>query len=265
MYVKEFCVALFFFTACTQADSTTSLNSTTTVREKVSSPTSIERQPYNSIAAIPLPKKFKRVNTRENNFDYYLQHLPLKEDATVYLFDGRKKANQSAQFAVLDITVPKEDLQQCADAIMRLKAEYLFAQKAYDLLDFRDNENTSYKFTKTPNRQNFDKYLRTVFGMCGTASLAKQMHKVDALNIKIGDVLIKGGFPGHAVIVMDMAKNDKGEKIFLLAQSYMPAQDIHILKNPENSDLSPWYILNNQEIIHTPEYSFKNTEWKTWP
>lgn len=30
--------------------------------------------------------------------------------------------------------------------------------------------------------------------------------------MKIGDVFIKGGSPGHAVIIVDMAENDKGEK-----------------------------------------------------
>ena len=265
MYVKGFCIALFFLTACNPTDSASTTKPASPATERISSSNIIKRQPYNSIAEIPLPAKFKRVNTQANNFDYYLQHLPLKEDATVYLFNGTMKGNQSAQFAVLDISVSNENLQQCADAIMRLRAEYLYALQAYDQLDFRDNENTSYKFTKSPTRQNFDKYLRTVFGMCGTASLSKQMNKVNSQDIKIGDVLIRGGFPGHAVIVMDMAKNDKGEEIYLLAQSYMPAQDIHILKNPSNSDLSPWYAVNNETDIHTPEYSFKKTEWKTWP
>ena len=34
------------------------------------------------------------------------------------------------------------------------------------------------------------------------------------------------------MIVADVAFNKKGEKIFILAQGYMPAQDIHIVKNP---------------------------------
>ena len=58
-------------------------------------------------------------------------------------------------------------------------------------------------------------------------------------NIKPGDVLIRGGFPGHAVIVMDMATNSAGKKIYLLAQSYMPAQDIHVLVNPSDEHSSP--------------------------
>ena len=57
------------------------------------------------------------------------------------------------------------------------------------------------------------------------------MLKVSIENIEIGDVFIQGGFPGHAIIVVDLAENEVGEKCFLVAQSYMPAQEIHVLKN----------------------------------
>ena len=100
--------------------------------------------------------------------------------------------------------------------------------------------------------------------MCGTASLSKQLRTQDIINVEQGDVLIRGGFPGHAVIVMDIAINDTGNKIFLLAQSYMPAQDIHVLNNPSNKNLSPWYEVNDETIIETPEYTFTKYELKRW-
>jgi hypothetical protein len=54
-----------------------------------------------------------------------------------------------------------------------------------------------------------------------------------------------------------MAENKvSGEKIFLLAQSYMPAQDIHILKNPENGGGNPWYSVNFGDKLITPEWEF---------
>ena len=101
--------------------------------------------------------------------------------------------------------------------------------------------------------------------MCGSASLSKQLKPViDFSDITPGDVLIRGGFPGHAVIVMDVAENIKGEKIFMLAQSYMPAQDIHILVNPADENLSPWYKVNDGMKIVTPEYLFYKNELKRW-
>ena len=76
-------------------------------------------------------------------------------------------------------------------------------------------------------------------------------------------LLIKGGFPGHAVIVVDVATNSKTNKrIYLLAQSYMPAQELQILKNPNNEAISPWYEVNNENEINTPEWTFKANELK---
>ncbi len=77
--------------------------------------------------------------------------------------------------------------------------------------------------------------------------------------ISIGDVFIQGGFPGHAVLVMDVAENKEGEKCILLAQSYMPAQSIHIVKNLNDPELSPWYTVKSLieiQKLYTPEWTF---------
>ncbi|HMI60483.1 MAG TPA: DUF4846 domain-containing protein, partial [Puia sp.] len=83
--------------------------------------------PYATIAAIPVPPGFHRIPAESSSFAAWLRTISLKNDRTVYLFDGRPKRNQDAQFAVLNISVGKQDLQQCADAVMRLRAEYLYS------------------------------------------------------------------------------------------------------------------------------------------
>jgi hypothetical protein len=136
---------------------------------------------------------------------------------------GHAKRNQSAQFAVLDISVGNKDLQQCADAVMRLRAEYLFAQKRYTDIAFMDYNGKWYHWLGGSNRPAFDNYLQTVFGWCGSASLEKQLKPVtDFKNMKAGDVLVTGGFPGHAMTVVDVAENHEGNKIYMLVQSYQP-------------------------------------------
>jgi hypothetical protein len=73
-----------------------------------------------------------------------------------------------------------------------------------------------------------------------------------------GDVLIIGGSPGHAVTVMDIAvQKNTGKKYMLLAQSYMPAQQIHVLKNWEDERISPWFEVPESGKIETPEYTFQ--------
>ena len=212
-----------------------------------------------------MPAGFKRVETGKDSFGSWLRNINLKKDKQVYLYNGSLKKNQSAQFAVLDIPVGKKDLQQCADAVMRLRAEYLYSYKRFSEIIFTDNAGTDYLLKDKINRTEFEDYLERVFGWCGSASLEKQLKTVDTISqVLPGDVFIRGGFPGHAMIVMDAAVNNKGEKIFLLAQSYMPAQDIHIVKNPMDRKLSPWYKVDDENEIFTPEWKFYKNQLRRW-
>jgi hypothetical protein len=221
--------------------------------------------PYPTIGSIPLPEGYSRVGMDSGTFGRWLWSLPLKKDKTVYLYDGTMKKNQSAQFAVLDIPVGHKDLQQCADAVMRLRAEFLFFSKRFDEICFMDNHKTRYTFGSPRNRKHFEHYLENVFVHCGTLSLEKQLRPVRSLDsIQPGDVLIRGGSPGHAMIVMDMAvSRTTGKKIFLLAQSYMPAQDVHVVINPESVTAGPWYELSEGRIT-TPEWTFSGKQFRTW-
>ena len=218
-----------------------------------------------TVSDIAPPQGYQRTILSENSFGTWLRNIRLKADDHVYLYNGALKKNQAAQFAVLDIPVGKKDLQQCADALMRMRAEYLFSQKKYSEIEFRDNADKCYKWTGGDNKNKFEKYLEKIFGMCGSASLGKQLKPVASLaEMQPGDIFIKGGFPGHAMIVTDVAMNDNGEKIFMLAQSYMPAQDIHIVKNPLREDISPWYKVHDELRIVTPEWTFLRSQLKKW-
>ena len=230
---------------------------------------------------IPTPSGFKRTEVNQHSFGNWLRHLPLNlTDNTVYLHNGEEKYNQSAQFAVINIDVGNKDLQQCADAVMRLRAEYLFATNKTNQIQFNYTSGTPIPFKKwsegfypklqenkvvwvTSSKNNttynsFRKYMDNIFMYAGTSSLSKELIEVNLSDMKIGDVFILGGFPGHAVIVVDMAENPTTkEKVFMLAQSYMPAQNIHVLNNPNNNSLSPWYSVANCKIeISTPEWVF---------
>lgn len=223
------------------------------------------QQPVLQLKDIPLPVGFRRVSAPENSFAAWLRELKFKKDKTVYLFDGRVKPNQQAQYAVIDIPVGKQDLQQCADVVMRLRADYLFASKAYDQISFMDYNGKWYPWKGGADRKAFDNYLLKIFGQCGSASLEKQLRPVPFFtDIQMGNVLIKGGFPGHVVLVSDMAVNNKGEKIFLLIQGYQPAQDMHVLINPNDPSISPWYRIPDTDDIITPEWAFKKSHLRAW-
>ena len=233
------------------------------------------------------PKDFVRMSVEPNSFAAFLRDLPLKPHGSKVLFyDGTVKNNGRIYCAVIDRDLTNKDLQQCADALIRLRAEFLYGLKAYEKIHFNFTSGDTahfityaegYRPILSENRvtwqkaaekdysySNFQQYLEMVFMYAGSYSLEKELIRVeDIQNMQIGDIFIQGGFPGHAVMVVDMVVNrTTGEKKFMLVQSYMPAQDIQVLVNPEKSDTNPWYQLNNSLHLITPEWVFRKNDLK---
>ena len=102
----------------------------------------------------------------------------------------------------------------------------------------------------------FQGYMKMVFSYAGTLSMDSEATSIGTEEIRAGDVFLHGGSPGHVVLVVDVCENDAGNKAFLLAQGYMPAQQFHLLKNPAHES-DPWYYVNElTDPLHTPEYTF---------
>lgn len=212
------------------------------------------------------PSGYQRVAPERNSWAAYLQNLPLKPHGTpVRHFDGTLKPNTSAYCAVVDLPFYGNKSYQCADAIMRLRAEYLFEQRKYNEIEFLFVSGTNFNYAnylsgKTPTSSNLWSYLEKVFNYSSTLSLDKQLKSKAAIDLAIGDVFVKGGAPGHAVIVVDKCINAKGEVKFMLAQSYMPAQDLQILVGDDGQ--TPWYDLNFGENFYSAEWTFTKDQLK---
>jgi hypothetical protein len=184
------------------------------------------------------------------DFGAWLRRLPLlPEDAPVRLYDGTLKPRQDVHAAVVDIDVGARDLQQCADAVMRLRAEYLRARGRPVVFHPDPGKPRELRWD---GGSSFAKFLVRLFADAGTASLAAELRPVrDA--VAPGDVLIQGGYPGHAVLVLDAAGAPDGRRFLLLGQSYMPAQSFHVLRNPAGG---VWYdaaALDGAGLV-TPEW-----------
>jgi hypothetical protein len=215
-----------------------------------------------------------------DSFPDWLRYLPLKPPgAPVLLFDGRPKSDQTLHAAVIDIDVGRRDLQQCADAVIRLRAEYLYAgspaERASIAFNFTSGERVAFarwaqgwrpvvaanrvswrrNGVRGTDRAQFAAYLATVFAYAGSHSLERELVPVaDPAKARGGDIYIQGGFPGHAVIVVDAAVDPNGRHVMLLAQSFMPAQSIHVLRNPQGG---VWYDAAAGDP-QTPEWRFRS-------
>ncbi len=232
------------------------------------------------------PLEFERSPVLPGSFGYFLRRLPLKDSSSsVSYFDQSIKENNNIYDAIVDLDIGDKDLHQCADAVIRLRAEYFWHKKNYNRIQFsltngmivpykkwmkgyrvkvEGNKTSWVKSGKSSNDySSFWEYLEFIFTYAGTYSLSKELDSATLDDIKIGDVFIQGGFPGHAIIVVEMVQHKKtGEKMIMLAQSYMPAQEIQILKNMD-SFLSPWYPVDKQmSSLITPEWNFEWSDLK---
>jgi hypothetical protein len=204
----------------------------------------------------------------KNSWQYFLQHLPTK-NAPIIDYTGKPISNQAKHFAVIDYDVGTSDLQQCADALIRLRSEYLFAQKRYDEIGYHFcngtyyswnmyckglrpsfNKNITHWTTVSSSEKTYTslrKYLNIVYAYASTISLCKELKPAN--DFEVGTVIIVPGSPGHTCIIINEAIDAKGEKLFKLAEGYMPAQSIYVLSNPYDESINPWYHLHKGELI----------------
>jgi hypothetical protein len=230
------------------------------------------------------PLGCKRVQLAAGSFGDWLRHVPLLPAGTpVRLYNGQLKDPQNIHAAVLDLDVGTRDLQQCADAVIRLRAEYQFSQNPnqihfhltsghdiwfsdwYSGKGFQVRKEEVLPATKAielPTHLVFRRYLDQIFDYAGTLSLNRELQSVPLTEVQPGDVLLRGGSPGHAVLVLDVAEHTSTrQKFMLLAQSYMPAQQVHVLLNHPRTGLGAWYAVNPASPeVRTPEWIFAATE-----
>ena len=226
-----------------------------------------------------VPAGYTRVSCSEGSFGSFVRNYPLKPDGSpVLLWTGEPKADQWGHAAVFAMHVEDEmDVQQCADSVMRIYAEYFRATGQYDRIKFhfvggflcdynkyiqgyrirQNGDDFSWKQTKPAEDSDavFNDYMFMVCAYASTLSLKDESREISLQDLRIGDIFLKAGSPGHVVMVADICEKD-GKKAFLLAQSYMPAQEFHIIKNPRHEN-DPWYYEDEvQYPFRTQAYTF---------
>ncbi|MFA0962710.1 DUF4846 domain-containing protein [Roseivirga sp. BDSF3-8] len=213
------------------------------------------------------PAGYERIPLDKLSFGHYLRTLPLKpEGSQVHYYDGDTKYHRGVYDAVVDMELDPRDLQQCADAVMRLRGEYLYSQNRYDQIHFNFLSDGKPRHFLTHSGGDtsypaFRKYMRHIFAYANTSSLHDELQPVaNSQDVMPGDVFIQKGKPyGHAVIVLDVVQNEAGHKKMLLAQSYMPAQDTQVLINPSANNPTCWYPVQEGKLI-TPEWRFHSSD-----
>lgn len=227
-----------------------------------------------------VPEGYERVKTEEGSFEYYLQNLPLKKyGSKAYHYNGKINRNAPV-YGVFDNEITPKNLEQCADAVMRLWAEYLYYRGEYDRIKFNfvNGFECDYVSYAEGNRlhvddkicywykdaeedysyETFRRYMDLVHNYANTTSLQKQAEPVSYEDIRIGDIFVMTASQmnkslGHAVIVVDMCVNkETGEKLLLIAESTTPASETYVVTDREGN---VWIRLDEFGALHTSTWS----------
>lgn len=223
---------------------------------------------YATIGDIPTPWGYERINGDDAAYSEFLRSLPLKSRGSdVMLYTGGKSRFQSLNYAVVDIPL-LSNVEQCADACIRLRAEYLFNSGQYGKIHFRNVNGKTMNYSGGASRRAFNSYLRNVYGLASTFSLSREMKQRPLAELQPGDVFVYAAVDrpgnhkyGHAVMVVDVAVNKNGKKAFLLAEGNTPARDIHVMRNFENPFRSPWFFLDDDaDMLILSVFPYKSNE-----
>jgi Domain of unknown function (4846) len=227
------------------------------------------------------PPDFSRVGVDAGSFGAFLRGLPLAAPGTAvvtYRGDLVLPGDHEHLAAVVAIDSGTRDLMQCADSVIRMHAEWRWSTGARDasyralagpempfsryLQGDRARANGSHlawQRSAAPARADHPAYRRwldDVFMFANTISLANEAKPVARADLAPGDFVVLPGGPGHAVLVLDLARAEDGRVALLLGQGFMPAQGFYVVRP---SRASAWFVVEPGDATVTTPF------WKPFP
>ena len=217
------------------------------------------------VGNIPAPIGYKRVPAQAGDYTTFLRALPLKpKGSKVQLYTGGEANYQWLSTAVVNMPL-LSNAEQCADVTMRLRAEYLYKTGRYSDIRFTDVNHRTMQYQGGKSRANFELFLKKVYDVCNTFSLYHETEPRPIQEVQPGDVLVyparNGHQYGHAIRVVDVAKNKAGKVAIMCVEGNTPARDIHIVRNATHPFQNPWFLLDgNDRGIRVSVFHFEPEE-----
>lgn len=253
----------FFLLACAQPpDSTANRSGTSSspfslARAEPSEPAWLAHSATTIRAAFPPPPGTTRAP--EDEFGVWLGALPLLPPGTpTHDWQGNPAGLPAAR--VLAWSITGQSTLQCADSALRLRATWLrsvgqspaFHYTSGDLSAWsgwaggtrpRVSGNTvrfvPHAATPDTSDVSFQRWLTDLYMYAGTRSLGFDSSPVT--EARAGDIVVAPGSPGHAVVILDVARRDvPGEDphtYVLVGQGFLPAVEFHVVAGPVHG----WY------------------------
>lgn len=230
------------------------------------------------------PDDYTRITAENGSFGEYLRKYPLLPHNTkLPVYDGTTLNSNCA--AIFDISLGDEGFQQCADSVIRLYSDYFYDKMEYEKISFQFSNGDICDYNRWRNgkrmfvlgdfsceipaalpddsEQQYRNYLKEVMNYAGTISLQNESEVISPDELRTGDIICNDS---HVVLIVDTAVNEKGEKCYLIGQSFIPAVCFHIIPNKNGESLTPWF---KQEQLETESfsigtYSFNKKDIRRW-
>jgi hypothetical protein len=223
------------------------------------------------------PPGYRRVAVAPGSFAEWLRGLPLAAPGTPVVDNSGStvfKGDDDYVAAVLALDVGAGDLQQSADAVIRLNAEWLWASNKPDAISYRSASKLDMPFSRWvkgqrliasgPNvfwvvkgkprpatYEDFRAYIDAVMLWTNNVALAARATPVaDPKQLVAGDFFLQPRGKGHAIIVLDVAEKPTGERVALLGRALQsPAQSVHVIRPGRET---AWFSLRPPSPVVTP-------------
>lgn len=231
------------------------------------------------------PEGYTRIAVDKGSFGEYLREYPvLPHGVKLPVYDGSTMSPYDAA-AIFNISLGDEGYQQCADSIIRLYSDYFYENKQYDKISFQfsNGDECNYERWRDGKRmlvlgelsmeipaafyddseQEYRNYLKEVMNYAGTISLQNESEVIPVSELRIGDIICNDS---HVVMIVDIAENEKGEKCYLIGQSFIPAVCFHIVINREGDEASAWFTQEQleRESFEVGVYKFDQSNIRRW-
>lgn len=223
-----------------------------------------------TIGEITPPMGYRRVEVDRGSFGAFIREFPLQgRGSHMKYYDGSLAYGQILGYAVLDLPIIS-NMEQCADAVMRMRAEYFWRDRQYGRIHFHAVDGKDMRYGGGADRAAFEKYLCRVYGNANTTSLRRHMKEKDFGEVSPGDVLVyearSADTYGHAVLIADVAVNPRtGKKALMIAESSTPALTMHIVRDLLHPLRSPWIVVDESDTdVFISGIRFKKTDLRGW-
>jgi len=234
--------------------------------------------PVDSLEArFPTPPGYQRVANAPGSFGEWLRGLPVAAPDTPVVNNNGDvvfKGDDDYVAAVVAIDVGAGDLQQSSDAVIRLHAEWLWANDKLDAISYRSASKLDMPWTRwqhgqrliasgpnvfwvvktkprDPSYEDFRQYIDAVMLWTSSAALGTRATRVeDPATLAPGDFFLQSKGKGHAILVLDVAEKPTGERVALLGRALQnPAQSVHVIRPGKATS---WFSLRPPNAVMTP-------------